>query len=197
VALADIIKRIETQGVEEAERIEREAAKRAVGIGQDAARSASQQREESLARAERRAESESATIVAAARLAARDQALARKRAVVEDAIHRLVQELEGLPAEQYARFIAGNLAKSARAGDTVYVSAADAPHAKLIADEIVRIAPELDLEWSVEPAEDIARGVVVRGDRVRSAISPESAVDAMRAELELKFASMLFAQDEG
>lgn len=197
MALADIIKRIETQGIDEAERIEREAATRAVGIGQDAVRSANQQREESLARAERRAEAESATIVAAARLAARDKALSRKREVVDEAISRLVQELESLPPERYARFIAGSLAKSARAGDTVHVSAADAPHAELIADEVSRIAPDLSLEWSGEPATDIARGVVVRGDRVRSAISPESAVDAMRAELELKFASVLFGEDEG
>jgi vacuolar-type H+-ATPase subunit E/Vma4 len=196
VALADIINRIETQAREEAERIEQETAARVAAIRADAERSATQQRDAAVVKAGRQADAEAATVIAAAKLAVRDGSLARKRALVDEAIAGVVEAIKTLPDDRYVRFLAARIAATARPGDRILVAPGDKARAEAIARELDVLAPGLQLAWSDEPADELDRGVLVKGDRVRSVVSPESAVEAMKSELEVRFSNELFGNGE-
>ena len=196
MALADIINRIETQAREEAQRIEQETAARLADIRQDAEQSAERQRHSAIAKATRQAEADAATLVAAAKLTVRDESLTRKRALVDEAIARVVEQIKALPDDRYVRFMARRIADSARPGDTVSVAASDRHRVEAISRELVQIAPGLTVVWSDEPAEELDRGAVIAGDRVRSVVSPESAVEAIRSDLEVRLSGALFGNGE-
>ncbi len=191
MALADIISRIESDARAEADRIVREAQDLARRRAEEALGKTRAQAERLTGRMRRETEVEAATRVAAARLAARDEAVAKKRELVDAALEATVASLEALPAEEFARFIAQAIAAQARCGDTVSLAPSEQRVRAAVQAAVESLAPGLELTWADEPAA-IERGAVVSSQRTRVEVTPRALVEDRRGELELMVAAKLF-----
>ncbi|GAB4289051.1 MAG: hypothetical protein Kow0067_14870 [Coriobacteriia bacterium] len=198
MALADIIGRIESDAGHEARAVSEAAAARAAEIISAAEDEAERLRADALERAVREAEAEAATIAANARLTARDRALAAKRELVEAVLARAAEELEALPAEEYARLIAAGVVDAARGDDVVRVAGADRGRLAGLADVVATVASQrgrrLDLTFSDEPA-PLEHGVMLESHRVSAEVSVRAMIEARRAELMALAASALFPKE--
>lgn len=191
MALADIINRIEGDAEREARRIVREAEEAAARRASETLERARAQAERTRERIRRETEVEAATRVAAARLAARDEALRERRALVDEALAAVVASLEALPADEFACFLAAAILREARSGDVVSLAAADQPLRDTVRGIVEQGASDLELEWSEEAA-PLERGALVAGGRTRAEITPRALVEARRGDLEVTIASELF-----
>ncbi len=195
MALADIINRIASDGSAESEGELAAATARAEQIIADARAQAESHHEHALETARRDSASAAATIVASARLAARDQALAAKRELIAETLDRVVEVIEALPADRYARLLTEGIANSARPRDIVALAAADRGLADAVRGAVESSAAEPTLQWSDEPA-PITRGALVTGPRTTVEITPASIVAERRDELESMVATELFPREE-
>jgi vacuolar-type H+-ATPase subunit E/Vma4 len=192
VAIEDIVTRIADDAAAEAE-VKLAAAR------SDAERTVADARARGDARAARALEAgrvaavhEAATLVAGARLAARDASLTARQELDHEALARLEAALVALPDARYARLLARELASSKLPAGAVRLGSADA--ARLRASLPAALAAAgLDLKIEDAPA-GIERGVVLVGDRVRIEVSPASLVYARRAELEADADRALFGE---
>jgi len=180
VAIADIITRIEDDARAEANVITGAARERAEAV--EARARAEAEREASLIieRAIAQARVEAATVLANARLTARDSLLAAKKDLAERALAEVRTRLEDLPDDEYASFIARRVAKVAVPGQRVRVAAADRSRLETLGSLLDGAG--VDMAVSDEPA-DIERGVYVEGDGVRVEVSPASYIAERHAEL--------------
>lgn len=195
MALADIINRIASDGSAESEGELAAATARAEQIIADARTQAESHHEHALEMARRDSASAAATIVASARLATRDQALAAKRELIAETLTRVVEVIEALPADRYARFLAQGITNSARPGDVVAFAAADRGIADAVRGVVESAADGQPMQWSDDPA-PITRGVLVTGPRTTVEITPASIVAERRDELEAMVATELFPREE-
>lgn len=189
MAITDIITRIETDAACEAAAITGAAEAEAARIVAQAEATVAAEREGALAAAQHDAAEEAGMLLASARLAARDDLLARKRALAERVLERAGEALVALPDDEYLALIATGVAEAAAGGETLAVAAADAKRlgglAKRLEDRGVRVT------LAAEPA-PIERGVLLAGDRMRVEISPASFVADHRDRLLLVAAGALF-----
>jgi len=194
VALADIIARIESDADSEARAIVREAEERAELRRAELTEKAREEAARIIERERRASEVEAATIVATARLAARDEALRARRALVEEALSAVVERIERLPAQEFARFLARAIVAEARTGDVVALAAADSGLTDAVRAAVETQAPHLALSWSPEPAA-VSRGAVIGSGRTRVEITPRAVVEARRGDLEVAVAAALFGTE--
>ncbi len=194
MALADIVQRITEDAIAEAAEILREADEAAADVRAQAQERAHERTAQVVAHTKAEAEAAGRTRLATARLAARDNALAAKRHLVERVLAEVVARLEALPAEEYAAFIAREVARVARGGEALSIGQED--HARLSA----RIAPSLatvGAKVSVRGATAaLDRGVLIEGDRVRVEVSARALVSSRKERLVTVVSRVLFG-DEG
>jgi vacuolar-type H+-ATPase subunit E/Vma4 len=196
MALADIIGRIESDAGAEARAILDGARGHAEALIARAEAEAAAAAEERLAAAERDAHGEGETLLANARLTARDEALTAKRALVDRVLLDVESDLASLPDDAYTALIAGGIARQARGGDTVRIASADAARLAGLAAAVEKAAGrDLGLIVSDEPA-PVEHGVTLSADRVSSEVSPRSVLDARRDHLIAMVAGILFGKDE-
>lgn len=190
MALADILKRIDSDTESEANAALLAAENKAAEVRAHAAAAAAARHAAELARAESDAAEDARTKLAGARLRGRDRILGEKRALIDRVMRRAVERLEKLPDADYARLLAREIAAAARGGERVLIGSADAqrlssalPAALVEAGADVRTA---------DVTETVAHGVVLEGARMRVEISPWAMVTARRAELEAEVSAELF-----
>ena len=193
MALSDILVRIDSDAAAEAGQLLAEAEGEAVRTIADAEATATREREQTLAATEREARNDAATLLANARLAARDTLLARKRELAEEVLASVRDALEGLPEQDYLDLIVRGVAAAAQGGETLLVSRADAARLNGLGHRLKELG--VDVEISHEPAH-LPRGVLVTGDRVQAEVSPRSLVDDRRDQLLPVAARALFGGGE-
>ena len=197
MALADIIGRIESDAGAEARALADGARAKAEAIAAEAKREGEHAREHALLAARRDAESRAATLLANARLAARDEMLAAKRDLVERVLREAEERLLALDDDAYTRLIARGIVSAAHGGDSVRVAVADRERLAGLADAVREALDDgrtLDLVFLGEPA-DITHGVLLEADRVSAEVSPASLVSGRRAELMAVATARLFPEE--
>lgn len=192
MALADIIKRIESDTVSEADSIVAAAQAEADRLRAGAKRAAQEHREQELARVRIEVAEAISTRIATARLNGRDLVIGEKRAFIDRALGEAVSRIESLPDAEYAALIAREVAGVVRGGEAIEVGSKDAgrletslPAALAAAGVDARVSGRTD---------DIERGVIVRGERMSVEVSVASMADARRTELESLVATTLFGE---
>jgi vacuolar-type H+-ATPase subunit E/Vma4 len=138
---------------------------------------------------------------ASARLRVRDETLAAKQALIEEALEQVAAGLVSLEPSRYAGFIARRIARVARGGEEVLVAAADRKRLAELPAAVEAAAREagregLALRFPDEPA-PVAHGVVLRGTRESVDLSVEGLIEAERDRLVERFAAALFRTSEG
>lgn len=197
MALADIIGRIESDAGAEARTVLESARSRAAAMITEAQMAAAKAAEEHLGSSERRAHSEAQTLLANARLSARDEALAAKRALIDRVLAEAEVRLVALPDAEYRTMIARGVARQARGGDTIWISPADVHRLTGLPEAADAIAGRgLGLRVADEPA-DLERGVILSSDRVSSVVSARSLLEARRDRLVARVAGILFEESKG
>lgn len=198
MALADIIDRIEGDAVREGQSLLDAAqaeAEQLLTAARDEAEGAAKR---AVADAEREAARDAATLVAAARLAARDEALAGRRALIERAMAALADRLVALPDAEYVEYLADAIAKSARGDERVLVAEADRDRLGDLAAAVeVRareLGRELALAYPDEPA-PVAAGVLLEGERESVDLSIVGLIETRRESLVMEVADALFTPE--
>jgi vacuolar-type H+-ATPase subunit E/Vma4 len=192
VAIEDIVGRIEDDAQAEGDaRVS--AARRDAGLlvaqaGARAEANAAKDLELGRVNAERGA----ATVVAGARLAARDASLMARQEIDREALRRLEAALTALPDDRYAALLAREIASSPLPAGVLRLGSADADRLRTALPGALK-AVGLALTIDDAPA-DIERGVVLVGDRVRIEVSPASLIFARRADLESAADRALFGK---
>ncbi|MDO9556630.1 MAG: V-type ATP synthase subunit E family protein [Coriobacteriia bacterium] len=199
MALADIIGRIESDAGAEARALTDGATAKAEAIMAEAKREGERYREHALHDTRRDAESRAATLLANARLAARDELLAGKRTLVERALRQAEERLAAFDDATYTRVIASGIIRTARGGDVVRVAEADRKRLAGLRAAVDAAAAEagctLDLVFS-DTAADISHGVTLKADRVSAEVSPDSMVSGRHDELMAVATAGLFPAEE-
>jgi vacuolar-type H+-ATPase subunit E/Vma4 len=196
VALGDIIDRIEGDAVREGQSLVDAAEAEAERLLTAARNDADAGAERMVAKAEQEAARDAATIVAAARLAARDEALAGRRALIGRAMTSVAERLVALPDAEYTAFLAGAIATSARGDERVLVAAADRGRlgglAAAVEARARKLGRELALTYPDEPA-PIANGVLLDGERESVDLSIAGLIETRRELLVMDVADALFS----
>lgn len=191
MAIDDIVRRIEEDAANEAASIVAEAEQEAAQLRDEAKAKADREAVEMLAREAARAERDAETLVANARLAARDAMLGERLRLASDVLSQAEAAILALPDDEYAAFIARGVASSARGGEEVLIGGADE---RRLRERLPRAlaesgAPALSVSGT---AEDPERGVALRGDRVQLEVSASAALKERREELLALADSVLF-----
>lgn len=192
MALEDIINRIASDAEAESQQVRTGGSVRAGELLAAARAEAEQHHSRAIEQAKRVAASRAATVIASARLEARDRALSAKRELVNAALAGVVDAVEALPDDRYSRFLAAGIAESVRDGDVVAFAASDGRHVEAIREMVRAAAPDVSLEWDDAPA-PVPRGALITGPRTHVQVTPAAVVDARRDELELNVATRLFS----
>jgi len=192
VAIEDIVGRIEDDAQAEGEArvsaARRDAALLVAEAGARAEANAAKELELGRVKAER----EAATVVAGARLAARDASLMSRQEIDREALSRLEAALTALPDDRYAALLAREIASAPLPAGVLRLGAVDAARLRTALPSALK-AVGLVLTIDDAPA-GIERGVVLVGDRVRIEVSPASLIYARRADLESAADRALFGK---
>jgi len=192
VAIEDIVGRIEDDAQAEGEArvsaARRDAALLVAEAGARAEANAAKELELGRVKAER----EAATVVAGARLAARDASLMARQEIDREALSRLEAALTALPDDRYAALLAREIASAPLPAGVLRLGAVDAARLRTALPSALK-AVGLVLTIDDAPA-GIERGVVLVGDRVRIEVSPASLIYARRADLESAADRALFGK---
>jgi len=199
VALADIIKRIESDADQEAAAIVADARSQADELGAGARSRADDLRERILEQAETRAVRERETALANARLQARDRTLEAKLELALRVLKRAEERLAGLADDDYARVLAARIVDAARGEETVSVAAADRERLsgrleRAVSAALAEAGNGNSVTFADETA-DLERGALLVGERMSVEVSPRAIVDAMREDILALVASVLFGED--
>jgi vacuolar-type H+-ATPase subunit E/Vma4 len=193
VAITDILERISADAAGEAGAILKAAEAEAARITAEAEATVARETAAALAAADLGAGNEAATLLANARLEARDTLLTGKRALAEGVLDRARAALEALPDGEYLALIADAAAGACAGGETLSIASADASRLAGLPEALRTRGCDVMLGGEPAPLE---RGVLLAGDRVRVEISPASLVDDRREELLLVAARALFGERE-
>lgn len=190
MALADILKRIDRDADDEANRVLLEAQRKAEESRARAEATAAARHDAELARTESQAGDDARTKLASARLRGRDRILGEKRVLIDRVLQRAIERIEALPDSDYARLLAREIAAVARGGERVLVARSDAER---LSSALPAMLEQAGAKVEVAGATDtVERGVVLEGSRMRIEISPWAMVVARRAELESEVSADLF-----
>lgn len=197
MALSDILNRIESDAAHEARAVIEAAEAEAESIVAAAAGHASEWASRFERASARTAQQDAETIMAGARLAARDAEVRARGELVDRALSELGERIVALPDAGYTAFIARAVVGAAIGGETVKIAEADRVRLGGLEAAVAGLAREagreLRLVFSAEPA-DVAHGVVLVGDRSRSDLSVAGLIDAQRESLVMRLASALFSE---
>ncbi|MBU4555553.1 MAG: hypothetical protein KJ747_01615 [Actinobacteria bacterium] len=194
MALSDIIQRIDRDADSEASELLAAAEEQSATQRGSVTAEAEADKVALLAKSAHQSEQDARTLVAAARLRGRDRVLAEKRVLIRRALDQAVASIEALDDALYAKVLATGALKVARGGEIIRPASADAAR---LAGTLQSALSAVGLAATVgDPAVDIARGILVQGDRVRAEVSARAMVDANRSELEALVAEKLFGGDE-
>jgi len=197
VALADIISKIASDADSEAAEIIRIAQESASRVVADAESEASSLSAARIARGEREADSQAATVRANARLSARDTALTAKRELLDEVLAGAVAAIVALPDDEYARFLGTRIGSAARGGETVQIAPADIARLSAALPAAVKAAaPSLALTYSETPAQGIEHGAVLLADRSHEDFSIATIVAERKEELSMLASRILFGAGE-
>jgi vacuolar-type H+-ATPase subunit E/Vma4 len=194
VALADILQRIEEDAYAEAAEIIRVAEEAAAGVRAEAQERARARLHEVVAHTTAEAEAAARTRLATARLAARDNALAAKRHLVERVLADVVKHLESLSAEEYSAFIVREVKSVARGGEALSIGQEDHGRLGISLTPALKAAGVDVRVRGVTGA--IGRGVLIEGDRVKVVVSARSLVESRRDRLIALVSETLFGEEE-
>jgi vacuolar-type H+-ATPase subunit E/Vma4 len=195
VALADIIARIGSDADAEATVLISGAEQRAVAILAEAKSRAESEREAVLSTAEKDAAREASRIVVAARLAARDGAVAERRALIASSLAEAAEAIAHQGSGEYAGFLARRIVAAARGGETLSFGTEDVARADAVMRMLNELSPGLQLTLSDQPA-PFARGALVAGPRARVDLSLDAIVSEDADALEAVVAGVLFGEGE-
>jgi vacuolar-type H+-ATPase subunit E/Vma4 len=193
VALADIIKRIESDAAAEAARELSVAEAKTAELLDRAREDSEAESARAVEVARRSVEVEAATLVANARLSVRDQALTARRALVEEAFDAIVVRIEEAEPDAYVRFLAAGIVAGIRDGDSVALAEADAALLPAVRKAVEAGMTGVVLSWATEPA-PLARGAYVTGPRTHFEVTARSVVEERRGGLEVDVAAALFGE---
>lgn len=193
MAITDILTRIETDAAAEAADAMAIAKAEVARIVGSAEATLAAERAAALASAAHDAGEEAATLLANARLVARDRLLAEKRELAEGVLERASEALEAMSDAEYLEFIAKGVKRAAVGGETLSIAEADAKRLGGLATRLSELGVRVDA--SSEPA-PLPRGVLLTGDRVRVEVSPAALVADRKDELLLVAARALFGEEE-
>ena len=194
MALADILQRIGEDAEAEATEILSQAEEAATAVRAEAQEQAQTRTRQIVAHTTAEAEAAGRTRLATARLAARDNALAAKRHLVERVLAEVVHHLESLSADEYAASIAREVSRVARGGEALSIGQQD--HARLSARLGVALAAA-GVQVAIRgTTAAIDRGVLIEGDRVKVEVSASSLVASRRDRLVAVVSETLFGGDE-
>lgn len=196
MALRDIIERIAAEAQAEVRGLAEAAEAESQAIVAAAREQAETELARSVERARVAAEAEAETILANARLVARDRALAARQALMAEVMAQVAGRLVELPAVSYVAMFAARVAAVARSGETVRVAPADRTRLAGLREGVAKLAPDLSLEWSDEPAA-VDHGVVLTGDRVTVDLSVASILSDRKDAIDAVIASVLFGESSG
>lgn len=189
MAIDDLVTRIQSDAAAEAAALLDGAKAEADAAITRARTAAAAERAALLEAAERSAEEAAATLLANARLAARDELLGHKRARAERVLERARQAVESLPDAEYLESIAAAIAAASRGGETLQVAQTDARRLAGLGSRLERVGVSVRLSEDFAP---LPRGALLAGDRVRVEISPAAMVADRRDELLLVASRSLF-----
>jgi len=193
VAITDILTRLEDDAAAEAAAMVAAAESEAARIIAHARGTVASERVAALEGAERDGAAAAATLLANARLGARDGLLTEKRARAELVLKRAREALESLPDSEYLDLIADEVARTVRGGETLSVAPADAERLVGLKKRLESLG--LSVALSDDPA-PVARGVLLTGDRVRTEISAAALTEDQRDRLLLAASRVLFGGGE-
>jgi V/A-type H+-transporting ATPase subunit E len=199
VALADILNRIGSDATSEAQAVTDAAQAEADRLLAEARAQADEAADAIVRAAAREASLQAETMLANARLEARDSLLTAKRDVLDRALALLGAGIVGLPDAAYTSFLARAIVGAARGGERVLVAAADAKRLaglQAAVDVAAKAAGRgLTLTYDDAPAR-AEHGVVLLGERDSVDLSIAGIIDGQREELLMRLATLVFA-DEG
>jgi len=193
VAIEDIVAKIHADAEAEAGEIVAAAEDDAQRVVAEATARGAAAAERTLERERMLAVRDAETLLANARLKARDAGLAARLALAAEALERAEAALAALPDAEYAALIARAVAESATGRETVLVAAADVARLRATLPAALAAAG-VTLPMGDEPA-DAAAGVVLSGGGVRVEVSPAALVAARRDELLAEADRLLFPKE--
>ncbi len=198
MALTDILKRIERDGDAEAAAIVAVAEAETTCLLEEARSGADSLRAGILKQAEGRASRERETVLANARLQARDRTLAARIELATRVLRQAEEALTALPDDEYAAFLAQRIAVSVRGGERVLVAEADGERLagklkEAVAAAIAEVEDEPALIFPDEPS-GTEHGVLLAADRISVEISPSAFMNSRRGELMTLVSSILFGE---
>lgn len=201
MALADILARIEADAAGEAAEIVAAAEAAAMLVAAESAESAERLHATAVEQARREARRDADTLLAGARLSARDRALGARAELIDEVMELARRALADLDDEQYARLLAGHVASAARGGERILLGGEDRerlrdrilPSVSSVAGERAAVLDDLAVSDEGAP---FARGLMLVGSRVRTDISLEAIVAERRGQLEMVVADVLFPAEE-
>lgn len=193
MAIADIITRIEIDAQAEADALLEAARERAEAAVAAAKAEADRDAARIRSRGAEVARVEAETLLANARLAARDGLLGAKKELAEHVLGEARARLESLPDGDYAAFIAREVVRVSVPGQVVRVAAADSDRLASLGERLAAAGAPVTVAGE---AEGLARGVRVEGDGVRVEVSPAAYV-AERHDRLLPLAVRALFPEEG
>lgn len=193
MAIADIITRIELDAQAEADALLEAARERAEAVVAAARADAERDAAHIRSRGADVARVEADTLLANARLAARDALLGAKRELAERVLDEARERLESLPDDEYAAFIAGEVVRVAVPEQVVRVAATDSQRLASLGERLAAAGAPVTVAGE---AAGLAHGVRVEGDGVRVEVSPAAYV-AERHDRLLPLAVRALFPEEG
>lgn len=169
MAIADIITRIGDDAQAEADAIIAAAQERVEARVAAAQAEADREAARIKAHGAETARIEAETLLANARLAARDALLGAKKALAEQVLAGARDALGALPDDEYVAFIARETARVAVPGQRVRIASGDAVRLGDLGSRMAALGIDVIVEGE---ATDLATGVRVEGDGVRIEVSP-------------------------
>jgi vacuolar-type H+-ATPase subunit E/Vma4 len=192
VAIEDIVTRIEGDAASEGAALLDTARRDAALLVAQAGARADARAAHALAAGRVKAEREAATLVAGARLAARDASLTSRQAIDHEALALLEAALVALPDDRYAALLAREISSSPLPAGVLRLGSADTARLR---SALPAALAKVGLALTIDDGDaGIERGVVLVGDRVRIEVSPASLVYARRADLESEADRALFGE---
>ncbi len=193
MALDDIVAKIRADAKAEAARIMAAAQDDADRVVAQAAARAATDTSRALERGRSAATSDAETLLANARLHARDAGLSARHQVAEEALARGEAVMLAMSDADYAELIARGIAASATGRETILLTAGDADRLRTTLPAALA-ATGVTLPLGAEPA-DAERGVVLVGGGVRIEVSPAALVAARRDEMLAEADRLLFPRE--
>ena len=193
MALTDILDRIEGDAVAQAQALVDAAESDAARLLDEVRETAEAASARTLQDAEADAERDAETLRATARLAARDEALTARRALIERALGEIEAAIVALPDAEYAPFLAKAVAGAARGGERVLVAAADAARLSGLESVVSALRSDVALRYG-ETTEQIAHGVLLSGEREMVDLSIAGIISSEREPLVMQLAQDLFGK---